>query len=193
MLISRGRAVRNLAMGASAFVALTLSAATDVPRGWMLAGSKPADYEASVDRKTVHEGQPSAVLKDKQGNSEGFGTLMQQISAVQYQGQRLRLSGYVKSEEVKNWAGLWMRVDKEGSVSAFDNMQERAIQGTTGWQKCEVVLDVEKRATGIAFGILLTGSGRVWLSGTKLEVVTAEVPTTGGAGRVTPVNLDFTE
>jgi hypothetical protein len=89
-----------------------------------------------------------------------------------------------------------MRVDKENSVMAFDNMQDRAIKSTTGWQKYEVALDVDKEATGIAFGILLTGAGRVWLSGTKLEAVSTEVPTTGASGKgrpTAPVNLDFTE
>jgi hypothetical protein len=34
-----------------------------------------------------------------------------------------------------------MRIDKENSVMAFDNMQDRAIKSTTGWQKYEVVLE----------------------------------------------------
>lgn len=93
-------------IGAFVFVALTLAAGTGVPRGWMLAGSEAAEYQTSVDRETVHEGQP---------------------------------------------------------------------------------------ATGIAFGILLTGSGRVWLSGTKLEVITLETQTTTAARPAPPVNLDFTE
>lgn len=189
-------AEKILGMGGFAFLALTLIAGADVPHGWVLAGSKPTEYETGVDKETVHDAQPSAFLKAKDGNSEGFGTLMQQISAEQYRGERLRFSGYVKSEDVKGWAGLWMRVDKDSSVSAFDNMHERGIKGTTGWQKCEVVLDVEKQATGITFGILLQGSGRVWLSGTKLEVVSSEIPTTGEGVSVrptTPVNLDFTE
>lgn len=102
----------------------------------------------------------------------------------------------MKSEDVKAWAGLWMRADKESSVLAFDNMQERAIKGTTGWQKYAVVLEVEEEATGIAFGVLLSGPGRVWLSGTKLEVVSSDIPTTGAGGTTrptAPVNLDFTE
>lgn len=137
-----------------AFAALTVVAQSDVPRGWILAGSKPAEYEVGVDRETVHDGQPSAFL------------------------------------------GLWMRVDKESWALAFHNMQDRAIKATTGWQKYEVVLDVEKETTGIAFGVLLTGPGRVWLSGTKLEVVSSDVPTTGAGGTIrptAPVNLDFTE
>jgi len=52
-----------------------------------------------------------------------------------------------------------MRGDKGTEVIAFDNMQKRAINGTTGWQRYEVVLDVPKDATVVAFGILLNGGG----------------------------------
>jgi len=40
---------------------------------------------------------------------------------------------------------------KETGV-AFDNMQDRAIKGTTDWRRYEVVLDVPEDATGIAPG-----------------------------------------
>jgi hypothetical protein len=53
-----------------------------------------------------------------------------------------------------------MRVDKGTEVLAIDNMQRRAIKGTTG------------------LGFLLSGAGRVWLNSTKLEIVGADVPTT---------------
>jgi hypothetical protein len=75
-------------------------------------------------------------------------------------------------------------------------MQSRPIKGTSGWQQYNVVLDVPKDATGIAFGILLTGSGRVWLNSTKFEVVGMDVPTTGQnpvERPASPVNLDFSE
>jgi hypothetical protein len=102
----------------------------------------------------------------------------------------------VKSEEVAGWAGLWMRVDKGTEMAAFDNMQNRPIRGSTAWQRYDVVLDVPKDATGISFGILLNGTGEVWLSGTKFEIVSAEVKVTGSAAQTLPgrpVNLDFTE
>lgn len=92
MSIVTQRASKILRTGILAFAALAVAQA-DVPRGWILAGSKPAEYEVGVDRETVHGGQPSAFLKDENGNGEGFGTLMQQISAEQYRGKRLRLSG----------------------------------------------------------------------------------------------------
>jgi len=79
---------------------------------------------------------------------------------------------------------------------AIDNMQDRPIKGTTGWQRYEVVLDVPQDSTGISFGILLDGAGEVWLSSTKFDVVGADVPVTGSGDRKIPdkpVNLEFTE
>ena len=165
-----------------------------VPQGWHLAGSKPESYEAGTDSQAAYNDHPSAYLKSTKAVSDGFGTLMQEFTADKYAGKRLRLSAFVKSEDVKDWAGLWMRVDKEAKSVAFDNMENRSIKGTTGWQHYEVVLDVPQDATGIFFGVLLSGSGAVWLNDVKFEVVGSNVPTTGAAGapqRPEPVNLGF--
>jgi hypothetical protein len=173
---------------------LVLVAQATLPRGWLLAGTKPSEYEVGVDVDQMYQGHASAFLKSKTLNADGFGTLMQSIKAEQYLGRKVRLSGLVKSEEVLGWAGLWMRVDKEKSPVAFDNMENRAIKGTTGWQRYDVVLGVPKDATAISFGILLAGSGVVWLNDTKFDVVGADVPVTNTGERVLPekpINLEF--
>jgi len=99
---------------------------------------------------------------------------------------------------VSDWAGLWLRVDGPKSEPlAFDNMQERAIKGDTDWTKYEIVLDVPDHAAEIAFGLLLSGKGQVWMDDLKFEVVGKDVPTTGkGLEKETvasPINLDFEE
>src|SRR5262249_44899104 len=81
------------------------------PQGWFIAGSRPQDYEVGRDRQVKHGGAASGFIKSKADQIEGFGTLMQEFKANAYRGKRLRLSGYVKSKEILNWAGLWMRVD----------------------------------------------------------------------------------
>jgi hypothetical protein len=159
---------------------LALQAA--VPEGWFLAGSKPTSYEAGTDAQAFYNGHPSAYLKAKEPVSDGFGTLMQDFRADKYLGKRVRFSAFVKSDGVQDWAGLWMRVDKDRDSVAFDNMQARPIKGTTDWQRYEVVLDVPQDATGIFYGILLGGTGTVWLNSVELEVVATDVPTTGGKG-----------
>ena len=105
---------------------------------------------------------------------------MQMFDADDYRGKRVRLSGYVKSELVEPWAGLWMRVDgPNGKMLSFDNMENRPIVGTTDWQKCEIVLDVPEDSAQIAIGIVLSGKGQVWLSNVQFEAVDSNVPTTG--------------
>ena len=89
-----------------------------------------------------------------------------------------------------------MRVDKGTEPLAFDNMQKRSISRTTGWQHYYVVLDVPKDATGIAFGILLSGPGQVWLNSTKFETVGLDVPATSASEKSLPdkpVNLEFND
>jgi hypothetical protein len=188
---------RRVATCAAVAIAVcVLVAHASVPRGWFLAGTKPAEYEAGVDADQLHQGHASAFLKSRALSVDGFGTLMQSVRAERYIGKRVRLSGLVKSREVMSWAGLWMRVDKGKDIVAFDNMQDRPIKGTTDWHRYDVVLDVPADSTGISFGILLDGTGKVWLSGTKFDVVGAAVPSTDASDRKipdNPVNLDFTE
>jgi len=174
--------------------ALSLMLYAAVPQGWYLAGSKPAEYESGVDKQVQYNDHPSAYLRSKATVSDGFGTLMQNFSADQYAGKRLRLTAFVRSEGVENWAGLWMRVDKGKDSVAFDNMQDRPIKGSNAWREYSVVLDVPQNATGIFFGILLSGSGQVWVNSIKLESVGPEVATTGSGAtqhRDHPTNLDF--
>jgi DNA-binding winged helix-turn-helix (wHTH) protein len=147
---------------------------------WFPSGSKPESYEFGIDQQTMYNGHASACLRSKGPvNKTFFGTLMQFFRADKYRGKRVRFSAFAKSENVKDWAGLWMRVDKGKKSVAFDNMRDRPIKGTTGWQNYQAVLDVPQDATGIFFGVLLAGSGTVWLNDVKFEVVGSDVPTTG--------------
>lgn len=173
--------------------------ANRAPSGWFLAGSKPANYRTGVDKEMTHEGQPSAYLQSTLSNADGFGTLMQTIDATNYVGNRVRLRASIRSEGVGEWTGLWMRVDKQREVVAFDNMQNRAIRGTQFWNSYDVVLDVPADATSISFGVLLSGPGQVWVNHVTIETVGMETPVTGSSANQksplskTPVNLNFNE
>ncbi len=192
-MLNTKRAAMKLVKTASVLMtgALLLSAAP--PKGWYMAGDHPQNYESGVDAQTVYGGRPSAYLKYTGSTPEGFGTLMQDFKADQYQGKRIRFSAEVKSDGVQDWAGLWMRVDKAGKMASFDNMQDRAIKGTTDWRHCEIVLDVPQDATGIFFGILLSKTGKVWMSGANVEVVDSAVPVTkeSVSPKSSPANLGF--
>jgi hypothetical protein len=167
------------------------------PEGWFEAGERPTNFEMV----TVHGGYSGrqAAMVRARGKPLGFGTLMQTATAEHFRGKRIRMSGWMRTENVSDgWAGLWLRVDdKSGNSSAFDNMYERSIKGTTPWTRYDIVLDVGADATIIAFGTLLTGQGAAFVDDFTFEVVDRSVPVTDVMKRPklaeTPINLDFEE
>ena len=170
------------------------SAGAKPPPGWFASGSHAHEYEMGTDKTRVYQGKPSAYIKSKVDKTSGFGTLMQKVDVAPYRGKRLRFSGYVKTEDVEQWAGLWMRVDgKKDEVLAFDNMQGRPLEGTMDWKEVSVVLDVDQKAQAVAFGILLAGKGQAFLNSVKLTPVDKDVPTTATGPEKEPKNLDFDE
>jgi hypothetical protein len=180
-----------------ALSAPALAAFADLPAGWFKAGSHPAEYDMGLDESVRRDGKSSATVKSIAEKPQGFGTLMQMSQPGMYAGRRVRLSGFVKSDKVTQWAGLWFRVDgpNPNVALSFDNMENRAIKGTTDWTRYEIVLDVPAEAQRLAFGILLAGGGQVWMDDLKFEVVTTAVKLTGGPIGGTPSsapsNLNF--
>jgi len=188
----------RIALLALALAPTMALAADSIPNGWIKAGSHPAEYEVGIDSSIHHGGRASGYVKAITKDLHGFGTLMQTTSPGQFLGKRVRLSAFVKAEMVSDWAGVWMRVDgpSEGNQPkslAFDNMQGRPIKGTIDWTRVEIVLDVPNDAIDIAFGILLSQGGEVWLDDLTFEIVPTTVPVTGRGSAVNkaPTNLDF--
>ncbi|MEK6646860.1 MAG: hypothetical protein AABY84_09340 [Candidatus Firestonebacteria bacterium] len=132
------------------------------------------------DTTVTYENKPSDCIKSAVSSPRGFGTMMKTISANEYLGKRIRMSAYVKTENVGNWTGLWMRVDgPENKVLSFDNMGNRKIKGTVDWTKYEIVLNVPQNSTNISFGVLLEGIGQVWINSLQFEEVDSSVSITG--------------
>jgi hypothetical protein len=142
---------------------------------WFLTGSAADSYVATADA-TVHHGGTSSVSLASTGapSTERFGTAMQNAPVFDaFRGSRVRLSAYVKAENVRGWAGLWLRIDGPPSTKplAFDNMQDRPIKGTLGWALYSIVLNVPAEARNIALGVILAGEGHVWMDDVGLERV----------------------
>ncbi len=147
---------------------------------WFYWQPESANYEMSLDNNPESNNQNVFTIKSVKSKIERFGTLMKTIKPDLYLGKTVKMSCYVKNENVKSWAGLWMRVDYyTAGVLAFDNMENRPIKGTANWTKYEIVLFVPKEATSISYGVLLDKTGQVWFKNVTLEVVEDTVPETG--------------
>lgn len=165
------------------------------PNGWGGGSSHAEQYEIRIDRAVAHGGQASVVIRSLVDDPQDFATLTQGFQAEEYLGQRVRLSAFLRTENIEGWAGMWMRVDPhKGNVTQFDNMQRRPIRGDQDWQQHQIVLDVPDDSNRIYFGVLLHGKGAVWVDDFQFEVVGEDVPTTGAPPLPRqPVNLNFEE
>jgi hypothetical protein len=148
--------------------------------GWSTSQVEPKRYEIGSDKSPEFFNQNVMTMKSIISKTDGFGSSMKTIKPDLYLGKTVKMTGYLKSEKVKSWAGLWMRVDyyKE-LVLAFDNMNNRGIKGNNDWEKYEIVLFVPKDATSISYGVLLDKTGQIWFKDITLEVVEDTIPETG--------------
>ncbi len=90
-----------------------------------------------------------------------------------YLGKRIRMTAWLKCENVTGPSGLQMHVNGPGFRKiADDNMRgKRPLRGTTDWQKYETIADVPAQTQSIYSGLELIGAGTIWIDDVKLEVV----------------------
>ena len=145
------------------------------PYDWHKAGNNLKEYEVG-EAQLSHSGtarwSSALYVKSITPSPAGFGTLIQNIDADDYLGERLRMTAYVKTDNIQgDGVGMWMRVDgKKQPNLSFYNMCDRPITGTTDWKKYEIVLDVPKKSSSIFYGLLLHGTGQAWLQDVKFEI-----------------------
>lgn len=159
--------------------------------GWGRTGWAPGAYDYSTDTSTAYEGESSARIKSKSPfeGADQYTLLEQYLNAKQYVGKRVRVTGYLKSVDVRGVAGLFLRTyDLSGGQSVVDlsRLEDKQVTGTTDWGKYEVVMDVPDNTYAISYGLSITGQGEVWLDALALEVVGTDVPVTAPPGPVAP-------
>ncbi len=136
-----------------------------LPKGWY--PSYNENYRVSLDSSIVKKGNYSISIEFIEG-SVGSQFIDFNIPDS-YNGKKITLSGYIKSENVTNgYAGFWMSINPN---IAFDNMYGNGIQGTSDWQKIEISLDLQPDKTKeIEIGALLVGKGKIWIDDLNLSI-----------------------
>jgi hypothetical protein len=146
-----------------------------------LRGSLPQDYEGGLDQRVTHHAPTSAyVLRTRSGRGgheqdhpalvEG-GALKQVILAETYRGKQVRLSGTIKTEAVVGRAGLFLRAGSREEMLCSEDLQDRSICGTQAWRQEAITLTIPQESLFLLFGIVLYGSGQIWVEDIHLEIV----------------------
>jgi RNA polymerase sigma factor (sigma-70 family) len=133
-------------------------------------------YTQSLDPNTQHNGHPTICLESSTAkNSEWFAWDRDDRHVEQYLGKRMRITAWIKTENVTMPSGFSIRV--LGFPNNTDIQKEtalRTIRGTTDWKKYSLECNIPDGAFSICSGIRLYGKGKLWLDDIQYEILDAK-------------------
>ena len=103
------------------------------PTGW---GGGPEGTNF-VDTTVVHAGKSAARIERTRDSEGRFSTLTTSMP-VDFTGSRVELRGWIRTDAVTEFAGLWLRQDGSTGILVLDNMRARQLRGTTGWTEYSI-------------------------------------------------------
>jgi hypothetical protein len=114
--------------------------------GW---AANPPDT-ISLDSKVVHSGKWAVRLARDAGSSRTFSAMLKVIP-VDFGGTTIEYRGFLRTEDVTGFAGLFMRVDNDTGTLAFDNMMDQDLKGSTEWKEYSIKLPLSPEARQLVF------------------------------------------
>jgi hypothetical protein len=145
-----------------------ISDSTKLPDKWVQWGS---GYNLKIDTAEKKSGSASVSLEPPAKKADNaFGAIAYQIPA-NYTGKEIELRGFLKLKEVSDgFGGLFLRIDGDGGVLQFDNMQSRNVSGSSDWTEYSIKLPLPEEAVTIFVGALLTGKGKLWVDDLQILI-----------------------
>jgi C-terminal processing protease CtpA/Prc len=136
------------------------------PQGWN--GAPPSTVFS--DTSEVHSGHGSVRIERHPGGPLAFSSVTTFIP-IDFLGTTVELRGFLRTRDVENFAGLWIREDGSSLKNlAFDDMRGRHLNGTNDWKQYSVKLPLDPLARQLWFGATLLGSGTVWADDLELLI-----------------------
>ena len=121
------------------------------------------------DSTIVHTGK-GAVRLERDANSPNQFTTISKRIPIDFEGETIEFRGFLRTDSVSGFVGLWMREDGPAGTVQFDNMQSRQLRGTTNWSEYTITLPLDTRAKTLYFGVLISGEGKVWIDDLRLLI-----------------------
>jgi RNA polymerase sigma factor (sigma-70 family) len=157
----------------------------DVPTtddsNWRLTGRDAAKYSAVIDPAVVHGGDPALrIASDIAHKQNHISYVRVDHSPDQYLGHRVKISAWMKSDQVLSGAGPEIIAANDDQKDIADDGQDgkRPIYGTTDWTLYTAYVNVPKNAAAIQWGFYLGGSGNIWV-----DMDSAKIEIADGAGQ----------
>lgn len=136
------------------------------PTGWYVlpAGS------AVADQQTVHTGRWSVRLERTPATTGSFSAITKSLP-IDFLGGTVELRGFLRTKDVSDFAGLWLREDGDGGqMLRLENMQGQHVNGTRDWAEYAIKLPLDRAAKRLYLGLLMAGTGTLWADDLQLMV-----------------------
>ncbi|RNL75219.1 erythromycin esterase family protein [Sinomicrobium pectinilyticum] len=141
---------------------------SEIPKKWYI---ESPGYIAKMDETEKYSSERSLKMTSNSPVENHIAVFTGNFPVTLAKGRSIEFTGHVKTESVTNgYAGLWWSVDGEAGVLAFDNMEEGGLRGTNDWQEVSIRMNVDKNATDVSFGGLLTGLGTAWFDDFEIRI-----------------------
>jgi C-terminal processing protease CtpA/Prc len=129
----------------------------DTPGGWS------ANPPGTVfnDNKIIHSGHWSVRIERDAQSSGEFSVIGRSIS-WEFSGKSIEMRGFLRTENVSGFAGLWMRQDTDREMLSLENMASQELKGTHDWLEYKITLPIRAETRFLVFGFLMAGTGKAW-------------------------------
>jgi hypothetical protein len=151
-------------------------------RAWRQSFTSAHDYPMTTDLANTHDGNPSICFAYAGPDNASarsfawFGHTIHYPESERYAGHTVRLSGWIKTENVSNHVQPQIRplsglMQRDSKLLAKDSMvQDKSIRGTLNWTPFSLTCDIPKNTGYIVTSFIFWGSGKVWIDTNSLEL-----------------------
>jgi hypothetical protein len=135
--------------------------------------SAPAGHIKSIIVKIPKDGDTTNLAGETAGR-----LFVSPVNKIR--GKRIRFSGWIKTKDVKECAGLVVLAYNSASAMVLEDrtVGDHPIHGTNDWRNYQIVTDVPEDAARIVLGAQMHMTGELWCDDFQVEVVGNDVPLT---------------
>jgi C-terminal processing protease CtpA/Prc len=128
-----------------------------------------AGSTVSLDDKIVHGGKWAARITRTALDSGGSSGISRMVP-MEFAGKRIEMRGFLRTENVSKYVGMWMREEGDSGAVEFDDIQSRQPKGTHDWDEYSISLPVNAAGVRLYFGVFVAGTGTAWVDDLQLLV-----------------------
>lgn len=140
--------------------------------GWHFFVSSANHYRYGLSENEKYEGGSSLFIANQVRVKGSYAIFNQRIAVTDFQGATIKLSGYIKTNQVNEHASFVLSfLDKKGMIIRTVVKDHNHFTGTQDWQQHTLTAKVPNNASLIVIGGQLLGAGQAWFDKFELEKV----------------------